>query len=117
MEDGNNLTKSVNRELRVMRFTVHTGLKKTPFELHHGKKPRTELTNFVKDGKNTYLMVRIFYFSANQAKDTNLSGPRCGRRDNEPHSKGTDKKRRRNSTQNDQNHRKRKIRLANLSNL
>ena len=51
MEDGQNLTESVNRALRVMRFTVHTGLKKTPFELHHGRKPRTELTNIVKDGK------------------------------------------------------------------
>ena len=51
MEDGNNLTESVNQELRVMRFTVHTGLNKTPFELHHGRKPRTELTNIVKDGK------------------------------------------------------------------
>ena len=54
MEDGENLTESVNRALRVMRFTVHTGLKKTSFELHHGRKPRTELTNIVKDGK-TYL--------------------------------------------------------------
>ena len=54
MEDGNNLTESVNRAPRVMRFTVHTGKKKTPFELHHGRKPRTELTNIVKDGK-TYL--------------------------------------------------------------
>ena len=51
MEDGQSLTKSVNRALRVMRFTIHTGLKKTPFELHHGRKPRTELTNIVKDGK------------------------------------------------------------------
>ena len=34
-----------------MRFTVHTGFKKAPFELHHGRKPRTELTNIVKDGK------------------------------------------------------------------
>ena len=48
------LTESVNRALRVMRLTIHTGLKKTPFELHHGRKPRTELTNIVKDGK-TYL--------------------------------------------------------------
>ena len=51
MEDGTNLTESVNRALRVMRFTVHTGLKKTPFELQHRRKPRTELTNIVKDGK------------------------------------------------------------------
>ena len=37
-----------------MRFTVHAGLKKTPFELHHGRKPRTELTTIIEDGK-TYL--------------------------------------------------------------
>ena len=51
MEDDQSLTERVNRALRVMRFTIHTGLKKTPFELHHGRKPRTELTNIVKDGK------------------------------------------------------------------
>ena len=54
LEEGTDLTESVNRALRVMRFTIHTGLKRTPFELHHGRKPRTELTNIVKDGK-TYL--------------------------------------------------------------
>ena len=52
MEDGNNLTESVKRALRVMRFTIHTGLKKTPFELHHGLKPRTELTNIIKNRKS-----------------------------------------------------------------
>ena len=35
-----------------MRFTIHTGIKLTPFELHHGRKPRTELANLVKDGKS-----------------------------------------------------------------
>ena len=35
-------------------FQIHTGLKITPFELRHGRKARTELTNIVKDGK-TYL--------------------------------------------------------------
>ena len=54
LEEGRDLTESVNRALRVMHFTIHTGLKRTPFELHHGRKPRTELTNIVKDGK-TYL--------------------------------------------------------------
>ena len=54
LEDGIGITESVKRALRVMRFTIHTGLKITPFELHHGRKPRTELTNIVKDGK-TYL--------------------------------------------------------------
>ena len=54
LEDGIGITESVNRALRVMRFTIHTGLKITPFELHHGRKPRTEFINIVKDGK-TYL--------------------------------------------------------------
>ena len=40
-----------------MRFTIHTGLKITPFEVHHGRKPRTELTNIVENGK-TYLFTR-----------------------------------------------------------
>ena len=54
LEEGIELNESINRALRVMRFTTHTGLKRTPFELHHGRKPRTELTNIIKDGK-TYL--------------------------------------------------------------
>ena len=28
MEQGKNLTESINRTLKVMRFTIHTGLKK-----------------------------------------------------------------------------------------
>ena len=34
-----------------MRFTIHMGLKISPFELHHGRKPRTEVTNNIEDGK------------------------------------------------------------------
>ena len=49
LEDGISLTESVNRALRVMRFTIHTGLKLTLFELHLARKPRTEITNIVKD--------------------------------------------------------------------
>ena len=52
LEDNLCLTECVNRALKVMRFTIHTGLKLPPFELHHGRKPRTELTNLVKDGKS-----------------------------------------------------------------
>ena len=52
LEDNLRLTECVNRALKVMRFTIHTGLKLTPFELHHGRKPRTELTNLVNDGKS-----------------------------------------------------------------
>ena len=54
LEEGIELNKSVNRALRIMRFPIHTGLKRTPFELHHGRKPRTELTNVVKDGKTYF---------------------------------------------------------------
>ena len=35
-----------------MHFTIHTGLKVSPFELHHGRKPRTELTNIIKRNKS-----------------------------------------------------------------
>ena len=52
LEDNLCLTECVNRALKVMRFTIHTGSKLTPFELHHGRKRRTELTNLVKDGKS-----------------------------------------------------------------
>ena len=66
-----NLTESVNRALRVMRFTVHTGLKKTPFEQHHGREPRTELTNIVKDGK-TYSSDWSEPFSTNTAENPDI---------------------------------------------
>ena len=51
LEDKTCLTECVNKALNVMRFTIHTGLKTTPFELHHGRKPRTEQTNIIEDGK------------------------------------------------------------------
>ena len=57
LEEGIELTESVSRALRVMRFTILTKLKRTSFELHYGRKPRTEQTNLVKDGK-TYLSDR-----------------------------------------------------------
>ena len=52
LEENIGLTECVNRALNVMRFTIHTGMKITPFELHHGRKPRTELTNIIKDGRS-----------------------------------------------------------------
>ena len=55
LEDKTCLTEGVNKALNVMRFTIHTGLKTTPFELHHGRKPRTELTNIIKDEKISFL--------------------------------------------------------------
>ena len=52
MEDDLCLNGCVNRALNVMRFTINTGLKMTPFELHHGRKPKTELTKVMKTGKS-----------------------------------------------------------------
>ena len=51
-EDNTCLTECVNRALNVMRFTKQTRLKTTPFDLHNGRKRRTELTNIMKDGKS-----------------------------------------------------------------
>ena len=52
LEDNICLTECVMRALKVLRFTIHTGLKTRPFELHHGRKPRTELANLIKDGRS-----------------------------------------------------------------
>ena len=46
------LTESINRTLRVFRFKIHTGSEVSPFDLLPGKKPRTELTNIIKDNKS-----------------------------------------------------------------
>ena len=51
MEGGISLNESVSQALHVMRFTIDTGPKITPLELHHGRKPRIQLTNIVKNGK------------------------------------------------------------------
>ena len=51
LEEETEITESASRTLRVMRFAIPTGLKRTPFELYHGRNPRTEITNIVKDGK------------------------------------------------------------------
>ena len=49
MEDGNYLNKSVYGALRVLQFTILTGLQKSPFELQQGCCSKTELTNRTKD--------------------------------------------------------------------
>ena len=45
------LTESINRTLKGLRFTIHTGLKVSPFKLHQRRKPRTELENIIKRNK------------------------------------------------------------------
>ena len=49
LEEEQNLRESSNKALYVLRFTIHSELKKTPFELHFGQKPGTKLFNL----KNT----------------------------------------------------------------
>ena len=45
LEDEIYLRESVNRALYVLRFTIHSETKKTPFEIHLGREPRTKLSN------------------------------------------------------------------------
>ena len=52
LEDKIVFTGNINRTLRVVRFTIHTGLNVSPFDIHHGRKPRTEIINIVKDVKS-----------------------------------------------------------------
>ena len=51
-EDKIELNENINRVWRIVRFTIHTGLKVSPFELHHGRKPTTELTKIIKRNKS-----------------------------------------------------------------
>ena len=77
------MRRKLNREYLLgvqndkVRFTIHTGLNKTPFELHHGRKPRNELTNNVNYGKS-YLSDWSELSVLEQTEDTNLRRRRWG---------------------------------------
>ena len=73
--EENDLTESKNRALRVMRFTIHTGLIRTPFELQNGRQPTTEFTSIVKDGKTCLSVWSNIYFSTKQTANPNTCGP------------------------------------------
>ena len=45
LEETQNLRESLNKALYVLRFTTHSEIKKTPFELHFGREPGTNLSN------------------------------------------------------------------------
>ena len=115
MEDGLCLTESVNRALRVMRFTIHTGLKITPFELHHGKKPRTELTNIVKDGKTYLSNWSEMIISAPDRPKIPFYVGRDAEGEITNHIVMAKQRRKRNNREKTQSHRRRKIRLDTLS--
>ena len=57
IEDGNGLTENANRASLLIRFLIRRGLKPAPFELHHGRKPSSNL-NIMNDRK-----AYIFYWS------------------------------------------------------
>ena len=51
-EDEISSTKIVSRALRLMRLTLHTGLKVSPFELHHVRSLIAVFTNLLNDYKS-----------------------------------------------------------------
>ena len=54
LEDGLTFEESVARAIKTIRQTPHNTLKTTPFQLHHGRKPRTPITNLI--GQPTCLL-------------------------------------------------------------
>ena len=104
LEDNTCLTECVKRALNVKRFTIHTGLKTTPFELHHGRKPRTELTNISKDGKSFLPNWRQIHVLANSRPKIPIYVTRNG--------DGEESKQNRKRKRKPKNHRRRKIRLV-----
>ena len=66
LEKKQNLVESLNKALYLLRFTTHSEIKKTPFELHFGRKPETKFSNL----KNTVPLdskVLSFYIICNSA--------------------------------------------------
>ena len=47
LEDKCTVGEALSRSLNVMRTTIHSIIKETPFERHHGRKPRTEITSYL----------------------------------------------------------------------
>ena len=46
LEEGHNINDALSRSLNVMRTTVLSSIKETPFERHYGRKLRTEIQNY-----------------------------------------------------------------------
>ena len=51
-KEGHNTNDALSRSLKVMRTTVHCSIKETPFERHYGRKPRTEIHNYLNVSPN-----------------------------------------------------------------
>ena len=57
LEDKCNLNDALYQSLMVMRMTIPSKTKETPFERHYDRKPRTELTSYLDlptDKKNLF---------------------------------------------------------------
>ena len=50
--DSCTIKEALSRSLNVMRITVHSSIKETPFERRYGRKQRTELTNYLNLSPN-----------------------------------------------------------------
>ena len=55
LEDKCTVSEALSRSLTVMRTTVHSSIKETPFERHYKRKPRTEITNYSNKLINGYI--------------------------------------------------------------
>ena len=72
-----------------MRFTIHTGIKVSPLELHNGRKPKTELTNIIKDNRSY-----LFDWTLNVSEPSKQK-PICGskqKRSDGPYNYGQEEK-------------------------
>ena len=47
LEDKSSVSEALSRSLNVMRTTIHSSIKETPFERHYGRTPRTEITSYL----------------------------------------------------------------------
>ena len=57
LEEGYSINEALSRSLNVMRTTVHSSIKETPFERHYGRKPRTEIHNYLYMSPNKHYNV------------------------------------------------------------
>ena len=56
-EEGYTINEALSRSLNVMRTTVYSSIKETPFERHYGSKPRTEIHNYLNMSPNKHFNV------------------------------------------------------------
>ena len=57
LEDKCTVSEALSRSLLVMRTTVHSTIKETPFERHYGRKPRTEIISYLNLPTDIYEFV------------------------------------------------------------